>query len=120
MLPGAEAGSAGETLGTGKDAHVHAHLGDEHFRRALVHAMDSVQPSKVIGERGHEDLDLADPKAGLLCSGGRGHDTHIVDVDPVAHEFGHRLQDALGARNSDPRPFVDELAAVGFCWRARR
>jgi hypothetical protein len=37
---------------------------------------------------------------------------YITDVDAAAHEFGHRLQDALGVRNADLQPFLGELAAA--------
>jgi hypothetical protein len=35
-----------------------------------------------------------------------------TDVDTAAHEFGHRLRDALGVRLVDLNPFVAELAAI--------
>jgi hypothetical protein len=37
---------------------------------------------------------------------------YITDIDAAAHEFGHRLQDAMGVRNQDLQPFLGELAAI--------
>jgi hypothetical protein len=37
---------------------------------------------------------------------------YITDVDAAAHEFGHRLQDALGVRAADLQPFLAELGAI--------
>ena len=53
LLPRTKAGPAREVPCRREHAHVHADLGDEDLRRALIHAGDRIQAAHLLRKRGH-------------------------------------------------------------------